>query len=65
MLVPHLEFLPEFHVSFVIPFWDGHIVVLTLFLVKQLVPFGDMGEEESQESVLAPPHALQLLYLTL
>lgn len=45
---PHLEFLPELRVPFFISFWNGHVVVLTFFLVKQLVPLGDTGEKNSQ-----------------
>lgn len=41
--LPYLELLPEFHVSFFIPFWNGYVVVLTFFLVQQLVP----GREDS------------------
>lgn len=38
---PYLELLPEFHVSFFIPFWNGYVVVLAFFLVQQLVPGRD------------------------
>ena len=68
MLSPHLEFLPELHVSFFITFWDGHIVVLTFLLVQQLVPFRDRGKEGVSPTLAPPrftPHPKALVQLFL